>query len=193
MANFAHIPGRPSTQNRPGSPWHLGHVIGLLLSENPPSGSYTIEYVRPDGHYQSFVYFSRRNGTKWRVEPHDRDAPEISDGVTRYHLSGTTVVEHGSADANLPFEVHPAFPRYAFIWGRIPGDEWRFVEGVHQSGDTVTASLERIRTPDRTASITVDIEHGLMLAMETATYSFRVRDVTIRSVSPDLFLPPQET
>lgn len=189
MANDAHVRNRPSAggPQRHGD-WHLGHVIGLLLNEAPYSGTYTADHERPDGHERSHVSFGR--GPKWRVEPVGRDAPDISDGVTRNFLSGTTIAEHGPADANLPLEVHAAFPRYALIWGRVPGDEWRFLEGVEHTDNTLTAHLERIRTPADTARISVDIDTGLMLSMETPVFSLRVRDPQITSVPPEVFQPP---
>lgn len=190
MPNYAYVHNRhPHAGTQQPGGWHLGHVIGLLLSEVPGTGSYTLDQDRPDGHQRSHVWFDR--GPKWRVEPDSRDTSEISDGATRYVLSGTTIAEQGPADANLPFEVHPAFPSYAFIWGRTPGDEWRFVEGVEHSGNILTARLERIRTPEETASVSVDIETGMMVSMETPAYSLRVRALTLASAPPETFQPPR--
>lgn len=186
MPNYAYVHNRPRAEPQQPDDWHLGHVIGLLLSKAPRTGSYTLDQDRPDGHQRSHVWFGR--GPKWRVEPDGGGTSEISDGATRYVLSGSTVAEQGPADANFPVEVHPAFPSYAFIWGRTPGDEWRFVEGVEHSGNVLTARLERIRTPEETASVSVDIETGIMVTMETPAYSLRVRTLALTPVPPETFM-----
>lgn len=135
------------------SDFHLGHVVGMLLSGSPPSGSGRVRVDDQRGDVEIYEVAFVRPGM-WRAASSAQ--LWVCDGETCAVRVGKGPVEsRPTGRGRMPRPLYPFFPLDAPIWGRR-GDDWRMRERPRAQDGTWLVELENLDAPKHTAELVVD-------------------------------------